>query len=597
MAMSPEIRDREHEKFKDTAQGTAVKVAIVEGSGGGGGGGSAEGIYNATPITLADQDTVPLQLDVNGNLLTKDKYSEFIKDGVNEIVNAVKVNVIDAGTGNGHNSSNMMVGGLYLENSPTLIDGDQSELQLDSKGNLKTVIESMPTVSANIAGSVSVDNFPPVQPTAIVDPVYVADQEYNRVAIPIGGYRDESEPSRFYPINVQADGSVLTRAVIQGIPVVSTGDDIYINNNLASTVPINTNLFQTFSTTSGFDLGKYSFVSFTLLPAAGTTNIVVNFEGSNDNFTTVSAIGLHDTINTSNAPTSSYTTAAGTVRGWAGKVPFRYFRVRISAAITSGSIALKGLASLRDYNASNQPVNITSGTLTSVTTVSTVSSALLQSTTVTVIASAAITSSNTTAGTAVGNIQSCAFTVLVTAVSGTNPTYDLDIEVSRDNVNWKKLYSFERITASGSYWSPVIAFEGTHLRCVQTVSGTTPSFTRSVSLLTKQIEGRKFTRFIDRTLNLNSLGSVTPTYEPSSCKNFSLVVVTNSGGTGPSIIDLQGSEDSSNWFDLGVQVSINPSETKAAYNTIFAQPKFVRARVSTASTGMSLNYCLIKGQE
>lgn len=95
-------------------------------------------------------------------------------------------NVRDVGPGTGHSAKNQMVGGIHNSVPPTLTDGDQSELNLDNKGNLKTVIENV--ISSIIVGGVNVNNFPALQlVSGILPSVTANDQD----SLPTGNVKDE----------------------------------------------------------------------------------------------------------------------------------------------------------------------------------------------------------------------------------------------------------------------------------------------------------------------------------------------------------------------------------------------------------------------
>lgn len=128
------------------------------------------------------------------------------------------------------------------------------------------------------------------------------------------------------------------------------------------------------------------------------------------------------------------------------------------------------------------------------------------------IASAAITSTATSAS--IANSLGNGFQVnfAVTATSGTTPTLDVRIEESYDGgTNWVTLYEFQRVTANGSYNSPILRASGRHIRYVRTITGTTPSFTMVLTrniLPTIPAEPQK--RIMDRSIVLTTLNSTTP---------------------------------------------------------------------------------------
>jgi hypothetical protein len=97
------------------------------------------------------------------------------------------------------------------------------------------------------------------------------------------------------------------------------------------------------------------------------------------------------------------------------------------------------------------------------------------------IANSAITTTATTPAISITTATSHQFEVLVPTVTGTTPTLDILVQESLDNINWRTIYRFERITVAGSYRSIALPNSALFIRYVQTIGGTTPSFTRSIS--------------------------------------------------------------------------------------------------------------------
>ena len=161
--------------------------------------------------------------------------------------------------------------------------------------------------------------------------------------------------------------------------------------------------------------------------------------------------------------------------------------------------------------ASSVPVNIQNtpniGTVTTVSGVTTVTAltgaGLNAGVLVNDIASAAITTTTTTAAITQGNAQSAEFNIQVTAATGGSPTLDVGIEESDNSgTNWYRIYDFPRITTTGSYRTPLLKLTGNRLRYVQTVTGTTPSFTRSLNRLNYSVIGERFRQIFNRTIKI-----------------------------------------------------------------------------------------------
>lgn len=160
------------------------------------------------------------------------------------------------------------------------------------------------------------------------------------------------------------------------------------------------------------------------------------------------------------------------------------------------------------------------------------------------IASAAITSTATSASIANNLGNGFQVNFAVTATSGTTPTLDVRIEESYDGgTNWVTLYEFQRVTANGSYNSPILRASGRHIRYVRTITGTTPSFTMAVTRnILPFIPAEPQKRIIDRTIVLTTLNSVTPTLFSGAANNVQLVINIGTATTPPAL-QLEGSED------------------------------------------------------
>lgn len=210
------------------------------------------------------------------------------------------------------------------------------------------------------------------------------------------------------------------------------------------------------------------------------------------------------------------------------------------------------------------------------------------------IASAALTATNT--GSAISNALGNGFqvTIPVIAVSGTSSTMDVRIEESFDGgTNWVTLYEFQRITANGSYNSPILRASGRHIRYVRTLGGTSPSFTHSVTRNTLPfIQAEPQKRIIDRTIVPNTLNSTTPVLFQGAANNIQLVVNMGAITTTAPQFQLEGSEDGTNWYSIGTPLLAVASSTVEV--TVNKSATFVRARVSTAGSGTTLGYVSIK---
>jgi hypothetical protein len=241
--------------------------------------------------------------------------------------------------------------------------------------------------------------------------------------------------------------------------------------------------------------------------------------------------------------------------------------------------------------------NILTGTLNAVTFVSTVGAVTsanlgLQSS-ITDVASAALTTTTTTAALTPTFGIGYRVVIPVTAVTGTNPTLDVSIEESSDGgTNWFKVYDFPRITAAGIYQSSSLRILGNRLRYVQTVGGTTPSFTRSVNRLQNNYDASQNIQLISRTIELNTLNSTTVSI-PCEMVSTWHIAIRATAQTTAATVALQFSDDGANWFTSSAAVT---SVVGIASAKVTGELwRFARAIVTAAGSGITLDNVTIKG--
>lgn len=245
-------------------------------------------------------------------------------------------------------------------------------------------------------------------------------------------------------------------------------------------------------------------------------------------------------------------------------------------------------------------VTVSSGTITTVTTVASVTAANLNfNQSIADVASAALTSSATTAAITPTFGIAYQVNIPVTAVGGTNPTLDVTIEESDDSgTNWFKVYDFPRITAIGIYRSPMIPLIGNRVRYVQTVGGTSPTFTRAVNRSQSSYPALMQRQLVDRSIVLTTLNSVTPTILARDAGNATQLII-NVGAittTAPAL-QLEGSDDFGlSWYAIGTPLTaVANSTVQTTVSTINAAA--LRARVSTAGVGVTAGYVMIKAHD
>jgi hypothetical protein len=249
----------------------------------------------------------------------------------------------------------------------------------------------------------------------------------------------------------------------------------------------------------------------------------------------------------------------------------------------------------KNDNFSGVPVVVTSssalGTVSTVSTASLAANVIVNDT-----ASGAITTTATSTTVTPGSgTLSQEFNIIVTAVSGTNPTLDFTVQESDDSgTNFYDVYQLPRITAAGQYRTPLIPLTGNRVRYVRTVGGTTPSFTSSINRLQSHTSNPVQRQFFDRTVVPNTLNSTSPAFFTEGCAD--LVVMVNMGAitTTAPVFALQVSVDNTNWVQLGADITTAASTT-SILQVSNAQARFSRLLVKTAGSGATLGYVMVKG--
>ena len=246
-------------------------------------------------------------------------------------------------------------------------------------------------------------------------------------------------------------------------------------------------------------------------------------------------------------------------------------------------------------------VNIAAAqTLATVTTVSAVTAANLGIPGIIAdVASAALTTTTTTAAFTPTFGTAYSVNIPVTAVSGTTPTLDVSIEESDDSgTNWFKVYDFPRITANGMYRSPLIRMVGNRVRYVQTVGGTTPSFTRAINRLQSSSNSEPLRQLIDRSVVLTTLNSTTPNLDARDTGNrVQLVLNVGAVTTTAPALQLEGSDDNgASWYSIGAPLTAVASST-VQLTVVNVNAALLRARVSTAGVGVTAGYVMIKAHD
>jgi hypothetical protein len=284
---------------------------------------------------------------------------------------------------------------------------------------------------------------------------------------------------------------------------------------------------------------------------------------------------------------------------------FKWMRIQCTttgtvATIQGVSANVGGPQNFTSYGGSTYISSIGSGTITTVGTVNTVAAVTASNTAIpgtsADVASSALTTTTTSATLTPTFGCSYSVNIPVTAVSGTSPTLDIQVQESADSgTNWYPVYDFPRITTTGSYNSPQLTLTGNRVRYVQTVTGTTPSFTRAINRLqASTVPQALYRQLIDRTVSLTTLSSTTPSLTTQGAKNACQLVINIGAATTPPSLQLQGSDDNgATFYSIGTPLAAVASST-VQLTVAGVVPQTLRAIVTSAGTGVTAGYVLIR---
>lgn len=208
-------------------------------------------------------------------------------------------------------------------------------------------------------------------------------------------------------------------------------------------------------------------------------------------------------------------------------------------------------------------------------------------------ASAAVTTTSNSGTIAYDHGAAISALINVTAVSGTTPTLDVQLQESFDNgTTWQDVYHLPRITAVSTVAMPLLNIAGRR-RWNYVVSGTTPSFTFSIVTMNASIPGIYLKNFMDRVIAPNTLSSNTTAYYCEGCNVFEIVADMGAITTTAPVFGLQFSDNNSTWRDSGI--ILNTAASAVTSETISGPfPKYARGVVLSAGSGATLNYFGIK---
>lgn len=170
--------------------------------------------------------------------------------------------------------------------------------------------------------------------------------------------------------------------------------------------------------------------------------------------------------------------------------------------------------------------------------------------------------------------------IVVSAVSGTSPKLDIELQFSDDGTNWSPTHSSKRFTsAPDNYRIQGVRSAGRYYRYIWTIAGTSPSFTFQVdSVLKNYLPLRTASQFRYADIDLSTNGAVSSNFTAGSCQNVSLQLVRAADGGNDAKIRIQVSNNNINWDDLTADIVVAPN-TNQTQNFVNSAYRFYRVWV------------------
>ena len=569
-------------------------------------------------------------LQVNGSGVTQPVSATSLPLPTGASTSALQSSVQGSASGGTAATSSQLNGGIYNSTQPTLTNGQQASIQLDASGNVRqtdpdsTVTGTLGVLNATVTLPLAGDgsayayisgtwsgsiqfygvtlgggaNIPMNAacggPTNVYSTAAITSNSGCRLLLPAGFQSIIAQMTAYTSgtATVTMEGSVGTTNV-EAIQLNASNlnmmqADSYITGQSAQTALVNNILTATAGTAASDTLG-YKSASVQVV-SSGTGGAYI-FEGSNDNVN-FQSIPVYNQLILTGTPITGAITATASQLIYTFPLSFRYLRLRISTAITGGSVqAFTKLSQASWSPAVYQVAQSTTGNLLTTSTISSGTVTTVSSVTsdqeaipgiIADVASSAITTTTTTATLTPTFGNSYVVQIPVTAVSGTTPTYQVTIQESNDSgTNWYNVYAFPTITTTGFYYSPPLLFKGNRVRYVQTLTGTTPSFTRAINRLQMTASATAYPVSNNATQSSSTVSTTAATLSaPQNSTGFILQnLSTNTtnlrfalGGTATTTvgIELLPGQDSG-FIPAGSNISIIAESGTVSYNLQWIQ--------------------------
>jgi len=496
------------------------------------------------------------------------------------------------------NGGDLVAPAMNIGTNQLIVDATQS-------GNIPVSIDAVTTPITVDIGSVLTSLPVDVQSVAVTVPVSAAS-----LPLPTGA----STETTLAAVSGKLPATLGQKTMANSMAVVLPSDQVVpVSQNEtyttgALTLSLANNIFNAVAGPNSTDALGFKTGSVQLVTSATTGSLI--FEHSNDNINYQPMPVFRTDSASPNAIVAAFTPVASSFV-YHFPIKARYIRCRIATALNQNAQAFLRLsqeswtpivpqvvnATAANLNATVSGSLTSAGTVSTVTTVTTVASVTSGNTGIPLlvvdVASAALTTTTTTATLTPTNGVAYQVVIPVTATSGTGQTLDVSIEESDDSgTNWVRVYDFPRITGTGVYRSGPIKLRGNRVRYVQTVGGTSPSFTRSIQRLQRSDVIQTRLTMINRTIDPNTLNSTSTVLYCDGASEFNYYVRCTAQTTAATI-QIQFSDDNTNWYSpaaatLTTAVGFVKGQITDEYW------RFARAIVTAAGTGITLGEFSLK---
>lgn len=179
------------------------------------------------------------------------------------------------------------------------------------------------------------------------------------------------------------------------------------------------------------------------------------------------------------------------------------------------------------------------------------------------------------------------FTAALSDVSGSSPTFQVELQASDDGVNFNVVHDTRQMSGTDVQRISGIRISSRYYRYAWFVGGSTPSaFLKVTSTLKDYSPIRTGSMFRYNDLNVKTVDATSTVYSSFSNETAGVMMVRPTDTSTAATLKIQGSNDGANWHDHTGEFTISSNQ---AVNKEFSGSthRFFRVYVVSAATGGS----------